>query len=155
MGGLGALRELRFQTWRTPRPPERRKKCTKRGFRGTMYACESFVRNTACPEGCFCDENIVNNKVIARGPLSPIWCKLAPKRLPKGGLGPHFGGPGPSRRPRQRENGGSEKLSEHLRKKTCFHGRAGSEMGVALSWGGSPPWVLATFSPWTTFSFKE
>ena len=49
-----APRELRFQTWRTPRPPERRKKCTKRGFRGTMDACESFVRNTPCPEGCFC-----------------------------------------------------------------------------------------------------
>ena len=112
-----------------------------------------FERQPPSPEVCICSENIVNNSVLARGPLTPIWCKLAPKRLPKGGLGPHFGGPGPSRRPRQRENGGSEKLSEHLRKKTCFHGRAGSEMGDGLSWGGeSWPWVLATFSPWMTFS---
>ena len=66
LGGLGALRELRFQTWRTPRPPERRKKCTKRGFRGTMDACESFVRNTPCPEGWFCNENIVNMYVFVR-----------------------------------------------------------------------------------------
>ena len=47
-----------------------------------------FERQLPSPEVCIWSENIVNNKVLARGPLSPIWCKLAPKSLPKEGLGP-------------------------------------------------------------------
>ena len=90
MGGLGTLRELRFQTWRPPRPPERRKKCTKCGFRGITDAYESFVGNPPWREECFCDENIINNKVLARGHYRQFGVKSAPKRLPKGGLGDHF-----------------------------------------------------------------
>ena len=40
-----------------------------------------------------CHENIINNKVIARGPLPAIWCKLAPKRVPKGVPRQPFWGP--------------------------------------------------------------
>ena len=98
LGGLGVFRELCFQTWRTPRPPERRKKCTKRGFRGTMDACESFVRNTPCPEGWFCDENIVNNKVLARGQLSPIWSQIGSQTDSKMRLGRPFWCPGAVRK---------------------------------------------------------
>ena len=106
-----------------------RQELRKSGLQMTAGARMVFGRQPPSPEVCICVENIIDNRLLAREPLSPIWCKLAPKRLPEGGLGRHFGGPGPSRRPRQRENGGSEKLSEHFRKKTSFHGRAGSETG--------------------------
>ena len=83
MGGLGAVRELRFETWRARRPPGRTKKCTKRGFRGITDACESFVGNPVWPEECFCNENIVNNRVLARGHYRQFGAKSAPKRSPK------------------------------------------------------------------------
>ena len=91
--GLGAFRELRFQTWRAPRPPGRRKKSTKRGFRGIMDACESFVGNPAWPEECFCDENMVNNKVLARA-LSPIWSQIGAQTESKMRFGRPFWCPG-------------------------------------------------------------
>ena len=83
MGALGTRWERRFQTWRASRPPGRRKKSTKRGFRGIMDACESFAGNPVWPEGCFCDENIVNNWVLARDHYRQFGAKSAPKRSPK------------------------------------------------------------------------
>ena len=83
MGGLGTFWERRFQTWRTPRPPRRRKKSIKRGFRGIMDACESVAGNQVWPEGCVCDENIVNNRVLARDHYRQFGATSAPKRSPK------------------------------------------------------------------------
>ena len=88
---------LRFQTWRAPRPSERRKKCTKRGFRGTRDACESFVWNTPCPEECFCYENMVNNKVLTRAPFSQSCSKRVAQGSPKVSFGGPFGHLGLSR----------------------------------------------------------
>ena len=62
-----------------------------------------FERQPPSPEVCICSENVLNNRVLARGPLPPIWCKLAPKRLPKGGLGPLLEAQG------RREGHGNEK----------------------------------------------
>ena len=97
MGGLGAVRELCFQTWRAPRPPERRQKCTKRGFRGIMDACESFVGNPPWPEECFCDENIINKMFISKTAPSPICSKRVAQRGLKASFWSPFGHFGPSR----------------------------------------------------------
>ena len=83
LGGHGAFQELRFQPWRAPGPPEKRKNCTKYDFRGTLEACESVVQNRPCPEGWFYNENIMNNEVFARRHYRQFGAKLAPKRYPK------------------------------------------------------------------------
>ena len=72
-----------FSDLARPEAARAEKKLTKRGFRGIMNACESFVGNPVWPEGCFCDENIVNNRVLARGHYRQFGAKSAPKRSPK------------------------------------------------------------------------
>ena len=65
------------------RPEAARAEKNMHGFRGIMDACESFVGNPPWPEECFCDENILNNKVLARGHYRQFGAKSAPKRSPK------------------------------------------------------------------------
>ena len=74
-----------FSDLARPEAARAEKKWTKRGLRGIMDACGSFVGNPPWPEECFCDENIVlvNNKVLARGNYRQFGGKSASKRSPK------------------------------------------------------------------------
>ena len=155
-GGLGAFRELRFQPWRARGPPEGRKNCRKYGFRGTLDVYESFVRNTPCPEGWFCHENIVNNKVLARGHYRQFGAELAPKRSPKRGLRDRFGVQGPPGWLRKRGDGGSKGFRNTYGKTTGFRVRPGlAKSDGPLTGGGVTPRVLATFGPGAVFSSRR
>ena len=72
-----------FSDLARPEAARAEKKWTKRGFRSIMDACESFVGNLPWPEECFCDEDTINNKVLARGNYRQFGVKSAPKRIPK------------------------------------------------------------------------
>ena len=83
---LGVPWGAHFQTLRGPGPTRTTRSCENLAFRCTTGARMVFERQPPSPEVCTCNENILNNRVLARGPVSPIWCKLVPKRLPNGGL---------------------------------------------------------------------
>ena len=72
-----------FSDLTRPEAARAEKKCTKRGFRGIMDACESFVGNLPWPEGCLCYENMVNKKVLERHHYCQFGVKSVPKRSPK------------------------------------------------------------------------
>ena len=101
-----------------------------------------FERQPPSPEVCICNENIINNKVLARGPLPPIWFKLVPKRLPKGGLGPPFEDQG------RREGHGDEKTEVPKSFRNTFEIMRWNLSG-GKGWGihGLPAWGEFRASP--------
>ena len=137
-GSFGTILELLWWPWALLWSTGGRHWTQKAGSRQPPVCTAICSTADVIPGVAQCHENIVNNKVIARGPLPPIWCKLAPKSLRKGGPGNHFGDPGPSRRPLRRQNRVRSERWNTLEKRPDFVSARACPEAVALWRGGGP-----------------
>ena len=101
MGVLGAFRGLRFQTWRAPGPPERRKNVENVVSEAPRLHVRVLFGTGAVPnldaKGVFCHENMINNGVLTGAPFSQSCSKRVAQGGPKGSFGGPFGHFGSSR----------------------------------------------------------